>query len=235
MEEQNKAERVKRLIKKGFDIELISLELDIPIEDLKQYKTQIENQKSEDEPKTFSKMQKVRERYFALLSETNQPQSNATIKISEEELEKARKAIKNIENQIKGKNGISKEQAQAILISIFKELKTVLSCELPLIETDQISNLVNSEEIQNLIKMFEESKSVRDAMYRIKRNTNIRLAKAISFDAEKIEDIEELQRLSGKLTLEMQQQIPLEVDRIKSRIYGKILAIKQKNAIILNI
>ena len=46
---------VKNLIKKGFDLELISFELDIPIEELKPIEVELKS--------NSLKMQKLRERY----------------------------------------------------------------------------------------------------------------------------------------------------------------------------
>lgn len=41
---QNQIEEIKRIIDAGYDLELIAFELEIPIEELKQYKLQIEQE-----------------------------------------------------------------------------------------------------------------------------------------------------------------------------------------------
>lgn len=50
-----KKEEIERIIKKGFDLELISFELDIPIEELKPIEVELKS--------NSLKMQKLRERY----------------------------------------------------------------------------------------------------------------------------------------------------------------------------
>ena len=232
MQDQSKSEIIKGLIKKGFDSELISLELDIPLQEIKEYQKETKSEKDKaQQPETFSKMEKVRERYFSLLSQTTQSKGNATIKISETDLEKVRKSIEKIKQQIQGKENVSKTKAKEILVSIFEELKTILSYELPFKEAEEISDLINSSEMQNLTKIFQYNKLVVQAMQKTNRNSNIRLANAIITEIGKTEDLEELQRLKRRVTPEMQQQIPLKADMIKTQINYKLSVSRQKNAI----
>lgn len=58
MIEQNRLEKIKELIKRGFDLELLSFELDIPIEDIKDCKEQIEKERNENKPKRRTKRKK---------------------------------------------------------------------------------------------------------------------------------------------------------------------------------
>ena len=43
MLEYNKVKEIKNLIRKGFDLELLSFELDIPIEEIRKYKLELKN------------------------------------------------------------------------------------------------------------------------------------------------------------------------------------------------
>ena len=44
----NEVEEIKKLIKYGFDLDLISFEFDIPIEDIKQCKLELEEKRKND-------------------------------------------------------------------------------------------------------------------------------------------------------------------------------------------
>lgn len=53
----NQMERIKKLIRKGFDLELISFELDIPMEKLQEGKKQVEKE-NQDEIKSFQMLKR---------------------------------------------------------------------------------------------------------------------------------------------------------------------------------
>lgn len=77
MIKHNEVEEIKKLIENGFDLELISFELDIPIEEIRQCKLELETIKRSNSLTTYSareiidsknkyahsKMQQMRERY----------------------------------------------------------------------------------------------------------------------------------------------------------------------------
>ena len=54
MLEYNKVKEIKNLIRKGFDLELLSFELDIPIEEIRQYKLELESVGKDDSVSVYS-------------------------------------------------------------------------------------------------------------------------------------------------------------------------------------
>lgn len=81
----NQVEEIKKLIKNGFDLELISFEFDIPIEEIRKYKSELETIKKSNSVKAYSdreiidsknkysilKMEQLREKYKKLFFEGN--------------------------------------------------------------------------------------------------------------------------------------------------------------------
>ena len=54
MLEYNKVKEIKNLIRKGFDLELLSFELDIPIEEIRKYKLELKNVGKDDSVRSYS-------------------------------------------------------------------------------------------------------------------------------------------------------------------------------------
>lgn len=88
MIENSEVEEIKKLIKNGFDLELISFELDIPIEEIKQYKLELETAKKFNSLRGYSekeiinsknkyaypKMEQMREKYKKIFLKSNKPE-----------------------------------------------------------------------------------------------------------------------------------------------------------------
>lgn len=103
--------KLKKLIKKGFDLELISFELDIPIEELIQYKLEFKKTSKSSSIKTYSarkiidsknkqaylKMQQMRRRYRKLFFKSNKIDTEQTINLQKQNDELVNSAILEIE------------------------------------------------------------------------------------------------------------------------------------------
>ena len=115
MIKDNEVDEIKELIQSGFDLELISFELDIPLEDIKQIKQKIDKQERTKKSKRYSyseivsnrnkeahqKMQQMRERYKNLYFKSNKVDSVDNVKqLSEEEIEIINSCITKIQNSI---------------------------------------------------------------------------------------------------------------------------------------
>ena len=78
MIKENEMDAIKKLIQKGFDLELISFELDIPLEEIKEFQQEIEKQETNTKKYNYAeitnkrneeidkKIQQLRERYEKL-------------------------------------------------------------------------------------------------------------------------------------------------------------------------
>ena len=94
MLEYNEVKEIKNLIKKGFDLELISFELDIPIEKVRQYKLELESMRKNDLVKHSAKeiiesknkqahlkFEQMREKYEELFFEDGKVETKKTQKM----------------------------------------------------------------------------------------------------------------------------------------------------------
>lgn len=172
-------ERVKELIKKGYNLELISFEFEIPIKQLETYKKQIMQEKQAVEQNSMS-------------------------------------------------NDVTRKKIENMIIKYNILFKSEGNKQEPKKEQDELSG----EEIDRLVQKIEilihsvdrKSSSNLKAIIR----TYIRqLEDAISKKAEKTNDIEELERLSRKITPKICKESVIRMNGIKSLIQSKISKIKQ--------
>lgn len=123
MMQQNEIEEIIRLLNNGFDVEIISLELDVPIEEIKKCKKQLELRKyakesiasgSQEECETYEKdKEEVIPKDYQPLIEKYKSEIDTANKIIDEEVEKA---IKNGTYGRKEKsNELSKNETRVLI------------------------------------------------------------------------------------------------------------------------
>ena len=99
---KNNKEEIKKLIEMGFNLELLSFELDVPIEELKQYKKEIEQIAKASSSQTInakkvvskkselihSEMEKIRQKYKKLfLAKDEKEEPKTPPKLTKQQLE----------------------------------------------------------------------------------------------------------------------------------------------------
>ena len=160
MAEQNDVEEIIKLINKGFDIELIAFELDIPIERIKQYELEAEKRKNQakgvkkyqakeiiynENKRAHSRMQQMREKYQTLLGKEDiKEEIKESLLIKDEEFVK--EIIMEIESKIEEIKQASEKDTKNRVNCILKNLKKELQDQLDL-EKVQI---VIEQDINNL-------------------------------------------------------------------------------------
>lgn len=242
MIKNNEIEEIKQIIKKGFDLELISFELDIPIEELKKYKDEIERNnnlsktKKHNEKeiidkkniKAHSKMQKMREKYNQIFFTDNKKEINLP-NVSKQQIELINSVITEIEKNIRELKSQPKAEIRKKVGTILTELNKIESYPLTVEQSEKLYILMKSKDLE---KLNLKSTDKIDTYINKKRKMVIKkLAKSIDIAQSQTENLEELKNLQRKLTMEMAQKNPILVGSVISKIENKILKINQQKAL----
>ena len=227
-------EQIKKLIKNGFDIKLISFELDIPVEELIQYKMEIEQSKESN--KANSKITQMREKYKKLYFRSNNIEIERPQSLSEDDIELIKNVITEIEKKVEEiKHYRSSTENKHFLIKqlrypaygIIGELKKIEEYDLPLDLGEQLYSLMSSKEVDSL----NVNSNIGYSIGNHKRKIACKYAKAIELEHYDIEDIETLSLLQRKITGELIRENPIQIESVKRKVISKISSIQQQNAI----
>lgn len=243
MIKHNEVEEIKKLIENGFDLELISFELDIPIEEIRQCKLELETIKRSNSLTTYSareiidsknkyahsKMQQMRERYKKIFFKSNNVEVKLLKELSKQEIELINSVITKIEEIVKEMKNLSKKERRKVASGILAELKKIEDYQLTIEQAEKLHFLMQSEELEKL------NLSTTDKIdFYINRNRKIiirKLAESVDIAQSQVEDIEELKILEKKLTTKKEKNNQIFVDAVKSKIRNKIAKINQQKAI----
>lgn len=245
MAKQNEMEQVKKLIDNGFDdIELISFELGIPIEQLQEIQKELEKQKKVDdtEPhspkktykkntkKTFSKMDQMRSRYNELYFGVKQSKrSSQQGVLSEQEIELINSVIAKLKATIESMIGTPEKERIKTAISILSEIKKIQDYQLTIEELEELCSILMSKELDDIPS---SSRYPIQHYINAKRNEVItKLCNAIDIAQAQTDNIEELKALAEKVTLQMKQQSHIITGGVILRIGNKISRIRQSAVI----
>ena len=238
---------IKELIKKGFDLELISFELDIPIEEVKQLKLELEAERKNNFTKQYDngrtinneiknsnlKMEQIRIRYKKLFFKSNKIDTEQTINLKKQNDELVNSAIleiEKIEKILKNNEGHSKKEIKEMSKTINTELKRIEEYQLTAEQAEKLYYLINSK----TLKEIDLGNNEKKYNYRMSRNRKIilrKLTEAIDLVQSQTEEVEELKKLERKLTFEIQKNNQILIGTVKSKIENKILKINQQKAI----
>jgi len=240
-------EEIKKLIEKGFDIELISFELDVPIEQLRQWEKELQtSQESKNSGKTYSvqeiidqensrvhrKIEKMRKRYEKLFFKRNELKSKVQYKqqreLSQQESEIFELVITGIKERIREMQGSSVRDRQKRVREIQMELKKINNYPLRIEHLETIYHLMENGELTGL--NLDRKDQYDEYVSSVKRNIGERLTQLIEFEQVQTEDIEKLKMLENKLTLNMIKENQTTLGMMRSKIQNKINGIKRKQA-----
>lgn len=238
----SEVEEIKKLIKNGFDLELISFELDIPIEEIIQYKLESETVRKSNSVRVYSakeiidsknknahsKMEQMRERYKKIFFKSNKVEVKFPKELSKREVELINSVITEIEEIVNGMRELSKKERREGASTILAELKKIEDYQLTIDQAEKLHFLMQSEVLEKL-KLTSTDKI--DYYMNKNRRTIIRkLTEAVDIAQTQTEELEELKSLERKLTTKMQQDNQIVVGAVRSRIGNKISKIIQQKA-----
>ena len=221
------------LINSGFDLELISFELDIPIEQVMQYKKEIEpnrvNPKNHKTNTEYIEMEKMREKYRRLYWGDNRSEIVQTNPLSQEETELIDTILATVNNKIKEMEGLGKKEKRDIAQSIYTELKKIPEHQMPLEQAEKFYKLMCSKELIGLNMNLTDK--IDFWLNKLRFKSQCQFVDAIDFAQDKSIDIEELQRLSNLITSDMLREKNVVFGAVKNKILNKISRIQQQMAV----
>lgn len=242
MLEYNEVKEIKNLIKKGFDLELISFELDIPIEKVRQYKLELESMRKNDLVKHSAKeiiesknkqahlkFEQMREKYEELFFEDGKVETKKTQKITNRDdklINLIISQIEEIENEMKQ---LPKNDRRRNANLILTQLKKIEGYQLTINQAEKLNFLIQSEVLEGL--NLNPTDKINYYL-KINKKTIVRkLIEAIDISQAETQDIEELKKLEKKITAKIQQSNPVITGAMRTKIKNKILRINQQKAI----
>ncbi len=239
MKKQISTEKIKKLIERGFDLDLISFELEIPIETVKECKEYLEKREApkQNESKRITEknsyhyelMQRLRKKYNQLFYTQKTEQKIKTRQLTDNENEIIEEVISAIESKIeKIEKSSSKQESKKVVYEILTETRKIENYPLTLEQAEKICTLLWTESLNDVkTSVVDKVDMVVDRMRRVFSRC---LATEISKRVNECEDIEELEVLEKKLTPEMKKQNEMGVGVVKSAIGTKINSLKSKQA-----
>lgn len=218
-------EEIKKLIQNGFDLNLISFELDIPIAQVKKYKKELETSKN----RTHSKIEQMREKYKELYFKNCKVESTRPKPLSQEDIELIDKVIETIEEKIQQMDDLTRKGRRKVGIDILTELKKIEKYELPMAQTKKLYILMCSVKLRGLDIHPEDR--IDYAIRKRQKVLATHFAMAVELEHYETEDIEELQKLDKKITQDIVSENPIPIGAIKKKISNKIGNIRQQQTI----
>lgn len=223
-------QEIMNLIKKGYDLELISFELEIPIEVILQYKSELVRKnnmnKTRNKNNATHKMQELRKRYQKLFLKTTECEYEQAMEFSEQEQEAINLAILEIETVIeKMKKAELNGEFKRGWKEINSELKKIKGYQLTLNQAERLYQLL-SERV-----LLSKKQGIDNMMERHRIDIARRLARAITTAQFETNDLQALEGIKRKITMQMQKDSPMAFGIARTKIENKISKIKQQEAI----
>lgn len=239
-------EEIKYLIKSGFDLELIAYELDIPLQQIKEYKKQLEENKLQQGTKNIkvrtaqsiideknvevdSKLDRMRERYLSLYEREAKPSVKKIKKISEEEKQYIDSITLEIEYTINQMKDSSNNEKRTSIKHIISKLKEIIDYQMTIEQVEKLNFLLHSQEIESL--ELGQKDQLNIDLHKTYKLLEKRLAEALEIEVLHTDDIEKLKMLSKKITGKILKGSPIIMGSVDSKIKNKIHSIQQKNAV----
>lgn len=237
---QRENEEIKKLIQSGFDLDLISFELDIPIEQVRQCKRELEitkitrrypkkNIEEVNDVSTEYKISKIREKYRELYSRNNTPEVKKAPTLSQEQNELIQKVILVVEEKVEKIKSVSKKERKYVASGIITELRKLETCQLTIVQAEQLYKLISFEELKDLNTSIVDRVDYYMGLQRRRIANNF--ARAIDYEQSQINDIGELQILERKITRQMIDDDPMFTESIKRKISSRIMEIQRQQAV----
>ncbi len=228
--------QVKELIRSGFDLELISFELGIPLETIKEYELYIkndrENKKLKDEEFIESEedsgcsgIREMREKYRQLYMGDNSEKTSTEEILSPYERKLIKRVVESIEDRRGKIETLSEKERRENVGKILDELEQIEKYQLPLEDAEKLYRLGLEKTKIKWSKL--DSKRLKKQQDRIA----IRLAEALEREYGDVDDIDKLQELNRRIGEIMGNVRFISTGQIKARILKRISDIKLQQAV----
>lgn len=223
MLKNNDRKEIEQIISKGYELELVSLEFDIPMEELRTIKRELDKNQEKTE------LQKLRERYKKLYSQENESAVKEFKKNTEEEKKFINEKIEIIEDLLNNISEKTIEERRKIVKELTEEIAKLKKYQLSLEQAEKLYDMLGIEELKGLNR--KNSDKMDNYISASKRIVEKQIAENINILQSQTTDIEELRKLDKKLTLEMTKRNLIAVATVKNIISNRILKIQTQKAI----
>lgn len=223
MLKNNDRKEIEQIISKGYELELVSLEFDIPMEELRTIKRELDKNQEKTE------LQKLRERYKKLYLQENESAVNEFKKNTEDEKKFINEKIEIIEDLLNNISEKTIEERRKIVKELTEEIAKLKKYQLSLEQAEKLYDMLGIEELKGLNR--KNSDKMDNYISASKRIVEKQIAENINILQSQTTDIEELRKLDKKLTLEMTKRNPIAVATVKNIISNRILEIQTQKAI----
>ena len=213
MLKNNDRKEIEQIISKGYELELVSLEFDIPMEELRTIKRELDKNQEKTE------LQKLRERYKKLYLQENESAVNEFKKNTEDEKKFINEKIEIIEDLLNNISEKTIEERRKIVKELTEEIAKLKKYQLSLEQAEKLYDMLGIEELKGLNR--KNSDKMDNYISASKRIVEKQIAENINILQSQTTDIEELRKLDKKLTLEMTKRNPIAVATVKNIISNK--------------
>ncbi len=208
--------QIEEVIKKGFDLKLISTELSIPMQELIKLKQEMQNRDrlkilQGNIKKNYLKVEKIRRKYNELLYENKEAKN----KKKQEDTALSTEQVKNIILDIKN--------AKMDIDIISKNINELNKCNLSIEQCKNMLEILDFIKQNKKLKMGEGKK-----LQSCKEIITIKWLQGISKVIQSSNDIEELNEIKKQMDL-LANSNSMYVKTLKEKISYKIFFIKQQN------
>lgn len=249
-----KEQELKKIIKLGYNLKLISVEFKVPMVILEEYEKKIKNEENatiEENKKEENAAKKeirkpmlenpqilvMREKYYKIynkqeynintIKETKRQLADTEIQMLEKEYEKIKVYVSKVEDQT-----LETKEKKKYLVNILNSLKKYNDIFPYFDKTEEIYNLIESSKLNYLssFKTYSSCGSKTFDMEWIKSKINKVYMEFISNTVNDMTDIEELKKILKRIDKKRALKYPLTTGKFYKEIEDKIHKIEEKNA-----
>ncbi len=224
-----KKDEIRKLINEGFDLELISFELDIPMKNLVELQNQqmpeyknIESNNTNQQ--LLLKLNQMKQKYRSIFFK-NTNSNNSTL--SPEDIELVNSKIEIIKSNIEALKEKAQEDKPKDISNIFKLVKELDKYQLNVEQCEALNSLLNCQEFDNAVI---SSSSFANRFYAylntLKSSINNKLIKAVEISTDTTNDIDTLKNFKRKLSM-VSNGSYTAVSSLKNKIESKIVKLNQ--------
>lgn len=234
MHSEETIKAVKKLLRDGFNnLKVISFEFDIPIEQLWEYKREIDGEKNRQKKTNkslVSPVKKMREKYNALISYKVNNSNYFTEEEMKAKQEDEKKLIDIVVNLVEQKMGeianFLNSEKYNILTSILRDIARIKEFTWSNEQATKMAELIGNVELDKL-----KRQDMKDIIASIRRTVEYKLAESIRREIDKAVSVEELEELSKSVKNKNLFRKNITRDSVLGDIQKKITLLKQKEAV----
>ena len=226
-------QQIAKLIKEGFNPQLIAFEFRIPIEKINSIKRELEHPKKVKKPikddkserikrriSSYQKLQMMRNKYNRLYFDVSQNEEDSCKKISLEERKKVDSMIDNIEQMINSMRELSYKQKIDKAFEISNKIKELKKNQLSIEQCEKMILLLQSTELKDIIN--KKTEKLQYALDNRRTDMKRKLVQAIDVLQSETSDLEELKKLKQKInSIHFKRYEPF-LEAVKSKINIRI-------------